>query len=1173
MAFDVMGFLAANGMLPGMQRSAQQSPQQSAPIFNALLEQSVPPQPVPLGIAPSPAPQPAPIGAAPFPAPEPMPLGVATPEMYGPPGGYEPMLRPTAFERELYGAPPAEIMSNQAFGMVPPIEPPTGPVVRPSMSAVNLPPLPPPGFASRRPAPTMGFAQPAAVSGMAPMQPAQTEYPSMFDLFLAAQPDEDLAYNAQFAEEPAAPAEAPVAKQEKDKELESWQPGSVFTISDPADKEGKNKISVDVFTPTSQQAKGSARISTPRGTIYVDESSKLWPQIESRYQQLLGGYQQRAAKDLPTPPSNQYGHAVVLPDGTKAPAMFDANGDMIVEDPTYGSVRMDPTDIDPKNIIFPIDPGTGKPDPTQYQNAIKAIGQGVRQPLQQGISTATGATGSLRYPDAESLSKGTKFTIEYGQYGIPKYTVIDDPDYPPGYAEQVQREFDLESAAMADDIRQEMLYFSETGESIKDARIRQIRDEITELKKIAGGGSSAAMTPTIDPTEAADLVTKKEKEIEDIINGGETLRLGNSVILQVGPAPTLAPSFNPGSWSATSARRRGRVMSSGFTQPGAIISPEAHGQHLVARAVKPFTEKMGGMATMMMTPSSEAAIKAVDARVNNIIDDAVGQFGKSSKLGIKARESLANDPVTFTYNDRGQMVTESIPLQQAATELRDAVTEAKTAMATRSERDMAPAMEKLLRASRRFSGTIDVPYIDGGTTYEASQKEQDLVYSIFQQPALPQSTVTTPQSLAGDTRLIQQQQPIQGEIPRPVGGGGGSKGVPSQIMPIFRIPGLTTDAGNGVGRLGVGSGSAILNTIANAPADQGATMKWLEASGPGKSAGTAIDNLHNAIHADGKPGSANNPTQIAAVRKVIRDANESMQSSPELRKAYFDAFRSEYEDLGIVFGSSRDAFSADLEKVFQGTMTPANFYTKYNTNAVYAQFSGTTLAKSLQELSKHHGEVSKNGIQRDNNGNIIPAPVNELSFTIDAGERLKALVYSVANLRNNVNPAQGNGVFQASNGARLYFFADPYDAGSGQSFLAIPDISAGRVTGYPVMTADQQNNYQQNGKLPPALTRPYDLPALHAFMGLQSGRLFTDAGALITKLTPLIEAKNPGLGSIMASNHGSSGDKRHSINTQRISDDDGRVFGAASRSAGFQGLSDVLVNYSIMPNKRTMFWR
>jgi hypothetical protein len=59
----------------------------------------------------------------------------------------------------------------------------------------------------------------------------------------------------------------------------------------------------------------------------------------------------------------------------------------------------------------------------------------------------------------------------------------------------------------------------------------------------------------------------------------------------------------------------------------------------------------------------------------------------------------------------------------------------------------------------------------------------------------------------------------------------------------------------------------------------------------------------------------------------------------------------------------------------------------------------------------------------------------------------------------------------------------------------------------------------------------------------------------------------------MASNDGSSGDKRHSINTQRISDDDGRVFGAASRSAGFQGLSDVLVNYSIMPNKRTMFWR
>ena len=1170
MAFDVMGFLAANGMLPGMQRSAQQSPQQSAPIFNALLEQSVPPQPVPLGIAPSPAPQPAPIGAAPFPAPEPMPLGVATPEMYGPPGGYEPMLRPTAFERELYGAPPAEIMSNQAFGMVPPIEPPTGPVVRPSMSAVNLPPLPPPGFASRRPAPTMGFAQPAAVSGMAPMQPAQTEYPSMFDLFLAAQPDEDLAYNAQFAEEPAAPAEAPVAKQEKDKELESWQPGSVFTISDPADKEGKKKISVDVFTPTSQQAKGSARITTPRGTIYVDESSKLWPQIESRYQQLLGGYQQRAAKDLPTPPSNQYGHAVVLPDGTKAPAMFDANGDMIVEDPTYGSVRMDPTDIDPKNIIFPIDPGTGKPDQTQYQNAIKAIGQGVRQPLQQGISTATGATGSLRYPDAESLSKGTKFTVEYGEYGIPKYTVVDDPDYPPGYAEQVQREFDLESAAMADDIRQEMLYFSETGESIKDARIRQIRDEITELKKIAGGGSSAAMTPTIDPTEAADLVTKKEKEIEDIINGGETIRLGNSVILQVGPAPTLAPSFNPGSWAATSARRRGRVMSSGFTQPGAIISPEAHGQHLVARAVKPFTEKMGGMATMMMTPSSEAAIKAVDARVNNIIDDAVGQFGKSSKLGIKARESLANDPVTFTYNDRGQMVTESIPLQQAATELRDAVTEAKTAMATRSERDMAPAMEKLLRASRRFSGTIDVPYIDGGTTYEASQKEQDLVYSIFQQPALPQSTVTTPQSLAGDTRLIQQQQPIQGEIPRPTGGTSAAA-IPSHVMPIFRIAGVNTDAGSGIGRLGSGSGSSILNTVANAPADQGAMTKWMAASGPGKSAGTAIENLSNALHGDGRPGAASDPAQKAAVRKTIKDLNESMQSNPAVRKNYFDTFHSLYSDLGFQFGTSRDAFSADLEKVYQGTMTPNAFLSKYNTSQVYSDFSSTTLAKSLQKLGTHHAEM--NVSERVPAPGTLP-PVMGLKFTQDVGERLQALAFSIAQLRSNRNAAQGNGVFQFRNGGRGYFFADPYDDASGQSFLAIPDVARGAFPEYAEMTPEQKREYETNGNLPPALRQPYDLPALHAMMSLQSGKLFSAAGNLINTLTPVIQSTNGSdLSTFMTRNHGASGNRRHAANTQRIADDDGRIFNASSREAGMQGFSDVIVNYSIMPNKRTMWWR
>ncbi len=1160
MAFDVMGFLAANGMLPGMQRSAQQSPQQSAPIFNALLEQSVPPQPVPLGIAPSPA-------------PEPMPLGVATPEMYGPPGGYEPMLRPTAFERELYGAPPAEIMSNQAFGMMPPIEPPTGPVVRPSMAAVNLPPLPPPGFASRRPAPTMGFAQPAAVSGMAPMQPAQTEYPSMFDLFLAAQPDEDLAYNAQLAEEPAAPVEAPVAKQEKDKELESWQPGSVFTIADPADKEGKKKISVDTFTPTSQQGKGSARITTSRGTIYVDESSKLWPQIESRYQQLIGGYQQRAAKDLPTPPNNQYGHAVILPDGTKAPAMFDANGDMIVEDPTYGSVRMDPTDIDPKNIIFPIDPRSGKPDQTQYQNAIKAISKGVMEPLQAGIQTALGAAQTQRYGTAQQLAENAKFAISYDDNGLPTYTVIDDPAYPPGFRDQLQKEFDLDRAAMEDEVKSLQKYVNVTGESIKDARIRQRKEEIEELRRIAAGtSSSAALTPTITPDEANKSIAQKQQEIEDILSADDKLRLGNTVVLESTQSPTVALSFNPASWASVSAGRRGRQMAAGNPEAGAVVSPEEHGRFIASRAAYPYTQQLGGLSNQTMTEQSSQAIQAVNGRINNIVNDTVGQFGNSSKRGIKAREDFANEPVTFTYTYGGEQITETMPLQQATNEFRDAVAGSSAAIATRSSQNVSEANEKLLKATRRFSGDIYVPYADNGTTYEASDKEKNLIYSIFQTPLNQDVTVTTPMTMAGDVRVIQPPPPITGDIPAP-SGGPKAAGVPSQIMPIFRIPGLKTDAGDGVGRLGLGSGSAILNTIANAPAEQSATTKWLEASGVGKSAGTAIENLSNALHGDGKPGSANDPKQVDAVKKAIKDANDEIQASPALRKEYFNSFHSLMSDLGFEFGSSQAAFSSDLEKVYQGLMSPSDFINRYNKNEVYAKFSATPLAKSLQRLSMHHKEINvSEKLRKDSAGNIIPEEVQGLKFTQDVGERLQALVYSVAQLRGNVNPLLGNGVFQLKSGARTAFFPSPYDS-SVQSFLAVPDIARGAFKEYPVMTAEQQAKYQQDKTLPPALTSPYDLPAMHAIMSLQSGKMYTDLGNLINTLAPIIEAKNSNLGALMAGNHGASGNRRASINTQRIKDDDGPIFGASSRTAGYQGFSDVLVNYAILPNKRTMWWR
>lgn len=1167
MAFDVMSLLAASGMLPNQQRNAQS--QQAVPIFNALLND---PQFQPLGPAPSQVPEPVPLGPYYGPAPEAVPA-----PLYGPPSGYDPMAMPLPYEEDLYGPPMARPLSNATMGSPEPIAMPSGPIVRPGMS---LPPMPPPGFAQRR-QPAMGFAaapaQPAASEITAQPPRAQFEYPSMFDMFLAAQPGEDIAYNAP-AEEPLATPMQAAPVQEEDDELQSWQPGTGFTFKDPADKEGKRKIEVISFTPSSQQGKGSAQLKTPRGTVYVDDKSKLWPEVENRYQSLLTGYQQRAAEGLATPPSNQYGHFVTLEDGTKAPMMFDPSGEMIVEDPTYGSVSMDPTDIDPKSITFPIDPKTGKPDTSQYQAAIKAIGKGVTEPLQETIQTAKGAVPSQRYSDPQTLSEATKFNISYDEFGLPKYSVVADPNYPPGFAQRLQADFDRDYKETRDAIQAELGFYLESGESIKDARIRQLRQEIDTLTPIAtGGGSSATMTmaPGLTPDEASKAIAKKQQTIEEILKGGETIQLGNSVILQVGPAQTLTPIYNPTSWAAASARRRGMSTMAGNPESGAVLTPEQHGRFLVQSAVEPYVQQLGGMPPMTLTNESQRAIEATQARINSIVNDAVGQYGKSGKLGVKAREAFANEPVTFTYKLGGQVITETMPLQQAVTEWRDAVQASQRAMATRSELEIIDAGKGLNSATRRFSGTIDVPYIDGGTTYIPTREEKSLINALFQQQAIPQDMVSTPMTLSPDVRTVTQQQPIAGEVPRPTGSGS-TPAVPSQVMPIFRIAGVNTDAGTGLGRLGGSAGSMILNTIANAPAEQSATTKWLAASGPGKSGATARENLSNALHGDGRPGSATDRTQIAATREAIKKTNELMQSDPMVRKKYFDAYWSLYSDLGLEFGGAtgRDAFSSDLEKVVQGTLDPTAFLSRYNTNAVYSQFSGTPLAKGLQQASKHYAKVNvSENIARDSAGNPIVTPVMGLKFTQDVGERLQALVYSLAQLRGNRNTAQGNGVFNANNGARLYFFPDPYDDASGQSFLAVPDVARGALPEYAEMTAQQRADYEANGTVPPGLRNPYDLPALHAMMSLSNGKLFSAVGSLVDTLTPLVKAGNPGLGPIMRGNHGASGNRRKSANTQRRDEDEGLIYGANSESAGYQGFTDVIVNYSILPNKRTMFWR
>lgn len=1162
MAFDVMSLLAASGMLPNQQRNAQS--QQAVPIFNALLND---PQFQPSGPAPSQVPEPVPLGPYYGPAPEAVPA-----PLYGPPSGFDPMLMPSPYEEDLYGPPTPRPLSNATMGSPEPIAMPSGPIVRPGMS---LPPMPPPGFAQRR-EPVMGFAaapaRPAAseISAQAPR--AQFEYPSMFDMFLAAQPGEDIAYNAPMAEGPAAPVQAAPVQEEEDKELTSWQPGTGFTFNDPADKEGKRKIEVISFTPSSQQGKGSAQLKTPRGTVYVDDKSKLWPEVENRYQSLLTGYQQRAAEGLATPPSNQYGHFVTLEDGTKAPMMFDVTGEMVVEDPTYGSVSMDPTDIDPKSITFPIDPKTGKPDTSQYQAAIKAIGKGVTEPLQETIQTAKGAVPSQRYSDPQTLSEATKFNISYDEFGLPKYSVVADPNYPPGFAQRLQADFDRDYKETRDAIQAELGFYLESGESIKDARIRQLRQEIDTLTPIAtGGGSSATMTmaPGLTPDEASKAIAQKQQKIEEILKGGETIQLGNSVILQVGPAQTLTPIYNPTSWAAASARRRGMSTMAGNPESGAVLTPEQHGRFLVQSAVEPYVQQLGGMPPMTLTNESQRAIEATQARINSIVNDAVGQYGKSGKLGVKAREAFANEPVTFTYKLGGEVITETMPLQQAVTEWRDAVQASQQAMATRSELEIIDAGKDLNSATRRFSGTIDVPYIDGGTTYEPTREEKNLINALFQEQAIPQDMVSTPMTLSPDVRTVTQQQPIAGEIPRPPAGSTTPKGPPGVILPVFNLPTVKTDAGEGVGRMGVGAGSGILSTISNAPPNSNATIFWLKDNSPGVAAKSAKDNFFLAMHGDGNPAGLttkrrDGTTQADDISAAVKATNKQMLTDSELRKAYARAFYDVLADLGYRDPNTSDTgFAADWEQVVLGRMSEQAFINKYRTKLADKEFSDSKLGKQMALLSGHQKEFKITQ-------GAPESPMN-LRFHQDIVAKIEQFARAGTLLgKGMVNGATNDGVMRLPTGHRIYFFPDPYD-GAAQSFLGVPDIANGRIASYPELTPQQAAAYASDpNNLPSILKTPVDLPGLHIMTGLQGGQSATAIGALIDVLVPKFQRDHPEIGANARTNHGNSSDRRWSTNTKRIPDDEKKQLYAAGVDAVYRAFVDVMVNHAVLPGDRTV---
>lgn len=1162
MAFDVMSLLAASGMLPNAQRNAQPASQQPAPIFNALLNdpqfQTVTP-----GAPVMPPPEPVPLGPYYGPAPEAVPA-----PLYGPPSGYDPMAMPLPYEQELYGSPTPMPLSSEAFGAPAPMAMPTGPVARP---AINLPPIPPPGFAQRR-EPVMGFAaaptQPAASQITAQPPRAQFEYPSMFDMFLAAQPGEELAYNAPVAEELATPVQAAPA-QEEDDELKSWQPGTGFTLKDPADKEGKRKIEVISFTPTSQQGKGSAQIKTSRGTFNVSEESKFWPQIEQRHQTLLGNYQQRTSEGLPPAPSNQFSHYVTLQDGTKAPMMFDANGEMIVEtgDEYLGTVRMDPTDVDPKSISYPIDPKTGKPDTSQYQAAIKAIGKGVTEPLQQTSQIATGAVPSQRFGSSQELANAP-FAVEYDEFGLPKFKVVDDPTYPPGFADLLQAAFDRDRAAQQDKIKSMQEYEGLTGESIKAARIRQLREEIAQLQTVASGGS-AALTPTITPDEATRSIAQKQQKIEDILREGDVLSLGSSRILQVGPNPEFGFMFNPNSWEAVSAYQRGASGAPGNFRLGMVVTPEQHAQKIVADTAAAYTSNVGGLPPLAFPDRSRQALEATQARINNIVNDAVGEYGKSGKLGVKAREALANEPVTFTYKSGGQTIQEKMPLQQAVTEFRDATQAAKEAMATRSQRDIGPANERLVNATRRFSGTIEVPYINGGEEYEPSDKESALIEGLFTQPAIPNTMVTTPATMSPESRIVTQQQPIAGEIPRPPAGSTTPNGPPGVILPVFNLPTVKTDAGEGVGRMGVGAGSGILSTISNAPPNSNATIFWLKDNSPGVAAKSAKDNFFLAMHGDGNPAGLttkrpNGTTQADDISAAVKATNKQMLTDSELRKAYARAFYDVLADLGYRDPNTSDTgFAADWELVVLGRMNEQAFINKYRTKLADKEFSDSKLGKQMALLSGHQKEFKITQ-------GAPESPMN-LRFHQDIVAKIEQFARAGTLLgKGMVNGATNDGVMRLPTGHRIYFFPDPYD-GAAQSFLGVPDIANGRIASYPELTPQQAAAYASDpNNLPSILKTPVDLPGLHIMTGLQGGQSATAIGALIDVLVPKFQRDHPEIGANARTNHGNSSDRRWSTNTKRIPDDEKKQLDAAGVDAVYRAFVDVMVNHAVLPGDRTV---
>lgn len=910
-----------------------------------------------------------------------------------------------------------------------------------------------------------GFS-PDIEGGMA-LQPAPATYPALPPLPIPGMPRQQMA----FAQGPATPVIAPkvqAQEQPKQEDIGNWDPNKPFELPDSGWK-------VKSFVPGEK-----VQVEKPgvQGTYTISPGQNLYQKIEDRYKNLVTQYQQ--LRPQPATPEGQVvtQQPMVNIGGEKRVVRFSPEDKSLYIDygPDIGELKYnDWTNIPEKDFTFPLDPQTGKPVNTGYQQLRQSLGSNLRDQ-----STNLNQFLNMDYKSAPTQSlmlKDLKYRVTGGEDdSTPSFEFYWDGagPAPKGLVERANQNIKNMIDQAESYSKEYDRVVSMQGTGIVDKFIAEKNQEIAgyesqkqaaqdQLNAANSTGDKKAITSAKQTLGSIETKINRATSLRDKAESTRIINVDGGTIVEELPSK-FAAQVNPKSWMgklalASGLGYRNKQEKQDEAQP--VLDNDKFARIAAADAILDTEIAPVGVNVSEFRKTLAPTIE----RLGLINSAGLDEYGANWD------DMVQSQPATFQYTDvYGQKKTVSMPIPQATANLNEALKKTFDAISVGDEGSYQAAIQEVRKASELFSGSITPP---GGLETVLPTKSELRMANLggsFSYVNEDKALIPGTLSFGAMNREVSPPRMMYNPPPRPTGGGRDKRFVPA--LPVFK-QGTSATKLNGQSISSIATTPGVYEAIASETDPSRAQLFGQRLLGT-----MAL-----------KPGGADITEQDAKNIGGLIDELNVQAADPakgkDLREMASNVVWQQLKDVGIPLGTQAQ-FVQDMSGVYSGTMTPEGFMEKYWSKdrglsptsdigwQAWRTYVGSVVGREMAAKASQGPQYKSLDTSRKGNGEPFDVVWES------ARNKIMDTAYLMRNLGKVSRNEQGGGYahqVDASQAGRdqtkIQMFVNPFSDENAQSpFTAM--VSVNNDTALPLLGTQEQAKALANGKSP-GINEQYDV--------------------------------------------------------------------------------------------------